>query len=198
MMHRFIAFSIALAIGFSAYYSAAAAQSSASDPKFAAKPADGAPDELHHFAPMIGRWAIEDWALGADGEWVAGAGADWDFWYGMDGWAVLDLWVRPGREVDTASPDDRFVGMNIRLWDTAAQQWRMTWVYKQPGPAQRLEATSTPDEINMTRHDPESGALIERIRFYNMTGDSFDWIMTQPDENGDWRGVYKLKGTRKP
>jgi hypothetical protein len=166
--------------------------------RFAARPAEDAPAALAHFEPLIGRWEITDWTKDEDGNWVEGTGADWDFWYALDGWAVQDLWVRPGRDTELDDEKKRFIGTNLRMWDPAAEAWKMSWIFKGPGAPQNWTATSTPDEIVMSFTPPGAEEPAQRIRFFNMTGDSFDWMMTARGDDGEWAEAYKIRGVRKP
>jgi hypothetical protein len=168
----------------------------AEHPKSVGTPADGAPEELEHFRNLIGNWSIQDWTKTSEGEWTEGPGADWDFWYAMKGWAVQDLCVRPGMNTDMEDPSQRFIGTNIRVWDSQIGKWKMSWIFNQTGAPQAWEATSTPEEIAMTFTPPGTTEPSRRVRFYNMTGTQFDWHM-QALQDGNWNDVYRLKGTRK-
>ncbi len=165
--------------------------------KYEVVPTEGAPEQLSRFAPLIGRWKIEDWSKDKEGNWVESTGADWDFWFALDGWAVQDLWVQPGYDVELEDPTKRFVGTNVRVWNTAAEQWKMSWIYSPPGAPQNWIATSTPEEIDMEFTPPGAEQSARRIKFFNMTGDHFDWMMYTRGEDDAWVEAYKIRGVRK-
>lgn len=164
----------------------------------ASSPHPDAPEALSHFAPLIGRWAVKDWTRDANGDWVEGPGADWEFAYAMDGWAVEDTWVQPPRDAALKPGAQRFYGVNVRAWDPASGDWKMTWIHTRAGDPQTWRATSTPDEIVMTLTPPGADAPQRRITFFDMTGDTFDWRMELAGEDGGWREAYRIHGDRKP
>jgi len=158
-----------------------------------------APEQLSHMRNMIGRWAIKDQSLGQDGSWTDGPGADWDFYYTLDGYAIEDIWVQPPRAVDVDDEKTRTVGVNIRKYDPDADKWVMAWITKAPGGVQTFSATSTDEELVMVEDVPSAQGSIRRITFYNMTGATFDWRMeVSSDDGANWREIYRIKGTLKP
>ncbi len=159
---------------------------------------DDAPAELAHMENMIGRWAIEDWALGQDGEWAPGVGADWDFYYTLDGYAIEDIWVQPPRSVAVDDETKRTVGVNLRKYDPVAKKWVMAWLTKGAGDVQTFSATSDDQQLVMLEDKQNAQGSIRRITFYNMVGPTFDWRMEiSRDEGETWNEVYRIKGTRK-
>jgi len=155
-----------------------------------------APAPLSHFAPMIGRWVITDWSPNETGAWIEGSGADWDFAYVMDGWAVQDVWVKPGRATAVDDPSQRTIGTNVRLWDDANDRWKMSWIRTSAGEPQTWYAQSTAEEIVMTLTLPGQDAPRRRITFYDMTGETFDWRMEAAGEDGAWSEIYRIHGER--
>jgi len=159
---------------------------------------ENAPAELSHLKNMIGEWAIEDSILQADGSWAPGPGADWDFYYTLDGYAFEDIWVQPPRAVSVEDETKRTVGVNIRKYDPVAEKWVMAWLTKGPGVVQTFSATSNEDELVMVEDEVNAQGYIRRITFYNMTGDTFDWRMeASTDEGETWAEAYRIKGTKK-
>lgn len=190
-------FAASICVSFFAVGPVAATEPQEAGSKYDAVPTEGAPEQLSHFAPLVGRWKIEDWSKDKEGNWVESTGAEWDFWYALDGWAVQDLWVKPGYNVEVDDPTKRIIGTNVRVWDTKAEKWMMSWIHTAPGAPQTWTATSTPEEIDMEFTPQGAEESVRRIKFFNMSGDHFDWMMYVRGEDGEWAEGYKIRGTRK-
>lgn len=160
-------------------------------------PNENAPPELSHMANMIGEWAIADSVRQQDGSWADGTGADWDFYYTLDGYAIEDIWVKPARATAVDDESSRTVGVNIRKYDPEAQQWVMAWLTKAPGGVETFTATSDDEQVVMLADAPNAQGQLRRITFYNMTGDSFDWRLEWSTDGEQWTEVYRIRGTRK-
>jgi len=155
-----------------------------------------APAQLAHMAPLIGHWDMRDWSRNADGEWVEGPGADWTFWWALDGYAVQDLWVAPGRDVAVDDPAKRQVGTNVRRVDPETGAWEMAWLTRAAGPTLRFTAESDGDTIVMRSVEPHFTGAPTRVTFYDMTGDSFDWTLERAADGETFVEILRLKGTR--
>jgi len=174
----------------------AAAALTLANPAAADGPNDNAHANLRHMAPLIGQWDITDYNLSPEGEWVEGSGADWSFWWALDGYAVQDLWIAPGYDVALDDETRRSVGTNIRRVDPATGEWEMAWLTKASGPTLRFTAKSTEDEVVMESVEPHFTGAPTRITFYNMTGDSFDWTLERAADGETYTAIYKIEGTR--
>ena len=157
-------------------------------------PHPDAPEQLAHMAPLIGAWDITDYNRNAEGDWVEGNGADWTFYYALDGWAIQDLWVAPGYDTETAQ---RQIGSNIRRVDPRTGDWEMAWITNGSGPTLRFTATSTEDEVVMQSVAPHFTGAPSRITFFNMEDDSFDWKLERAADGETYIEIYRIRGARK-
>lgn len=160
-------------------------------------PNENAPPELSHMQNMIGDWAIADQVRQQDGSWADGPGADWDFYYTLDGYAIEDIWVKPARATPVDDEAQRVVGVNIRKYDPEAEQWVMAWLTKAPGGVQTFSATSDEEKVVMRNDVTPPQGQMRRITFYNMTGENFDWRLELSSDGEAWTEVYRIHGTRK-
>ncbi len=153
---------------------------------------EAAPEALGHMAPLIGDWHIEWQSLDENGEVQASGEADWHWRWILDGHAVQDVWLNPSLSQEV---ERRFRGTNLRTFNSETGQWEMIWVTNQPpGGATHYTATSTPERIEM---HPVEAPQSNRIIFYNMTGDHFDWVSEDSADGGEsWTPTLRITGER--
>lgn len=158
-----------------------------------------APNELLHWQKMIGDWTTTEESLKPDGSgWAPSKGADWNFYWALNGWAIQDDYTSPPITTVVSDEKKRQIGTNIRVFDAEKQQWLMTWVTKTGKVADKYTATSDDKSIVMLSVKPNNRGKMQRITFFNMTGKTFSWKLefSTPKSN-KWLEVYRIFGTRK-
>src|SRR5687768_8704513 len=80
-------------------------------------------------------WLVGDWELDVLHYWghdVASRGVKGEVHAGwiLEGRAVQDVWIMPRRSDRTAMLDKNFnmYGTTLRVWDSALEAWRITWL----------------------------------------------------------------------
>lgn len=135
----------------------------------------GAPEGLAPFRPLIGSWDLTVVDHDRDGSSTTRQG-EWHFSWGLDGRALIDVWVTPSRATRGADGQGEW-GMSVRFFDPDSDSILSTWL----GPFNRVvfpfQANAASDTITLTRHK-EDGATI-RWQFSDITPDSFVWRHTE-------------------
>ena len=152
-------------------------------------------EQTKQFAPLLGEWTITDSSLDKEGNWQAGAGADWNWYTILDGHAIQDDWIQPSLSKDIDNSKRQF-GTNIRIYNPKKNQWEMAWASNGGKKIDTFTAVGSEGKIIMTGF--YSGANT-RITFYNMQANSFDWKM-EFQSNTDaslWKEVYRIHGERR-
>jgi len=153
---------------------------------------EAAPAELAHWDAMIGDWRTSWESLGPDGE-ISGSGeTEWNWRWALDGFAVQDMWISPARDAD--APNGRLFGTNLRIYNGQTGLWEMAWANNRESKVDTYSATSDGERIVMSPDENPDG---ERIIFYNMTGETFDWVSETSADGGEtWRPTFRIHGVR--
>jgi len=157
-------------------------------------PAPGVAETMAAWDFLIGNHTV-DLRLWQDGAWTDPvATATWNGWWGLGGHAIVDEWFGPQRP--DGSPGNN--GVNVRVWDTDAGLWRMTWQQTRGATAAIYESQVRDDGfMHMWQTDPAEEQ--ESDAWFEITGDN-TWIRVQRthDENGEWVNQFRLDATRTP
>ena len=118
-------------------------------------PADGA--ALDDFGRFVGAWRLDWRGLGPDGVWHRAIGELHVGWV-LDGRAVQDVWIVPGRgEPGAGVPPLAFHGTTVRFPHPDGDRWLSTWM------------------------DPVNGRV---RRFTDVRPDSFTWSAESSRDGG--------------
>jgi len=153
---------------------------------------------LQLFGQFVGTWETRIAHLGPDGSPVSEVGGEWEFSYGLDGRAVLDVWRVPARTARTAGGDGdddarREVGLCVRIWDLRLQLWRFTFHSTATTTVLHLYAHGIGADIVMERAEPDR---LERWVFHDIRPDTFSWRSEVSRDGGPWRPVQTLTARR--
>ncbi len=145
--------------------------------------------DIEQFGRYLGDWNIQDWQLAPDGaSWIEQQGARWNFTCLGNGVAVQDFWM----------PNAGGVGTNLRVYNSATENWDITWaVTGQTGIAHIGAKQDENGNIVMhyisPRQNPE-----RRITFFPPDETGWNWSLeVSTDKGATWREVYKIKATRR-
>jgi hypothetical protein len=156
-------------------------------------------NENNPFAKLVGNWTIKDFTLTKSGEWQELGGADWNFYWILDGAAIQDDWISPGMS-KPAPENGRQLGTNIRIFNPKTSEWEMAWISNGGKKLENFSAKNIKDTVVM---NGDYQGIPTRITFYNIRKNHFSWKMERPKKNDkgeltdDWRVIYKIEGTRK-
>ena len=133
-------------------------------------------ERLSMFEPLIGSWDLAVTDYDKTGQMRASR-AEWHFSWGLDGRAVLDVWISPRRDAaDRRDPRDGprpEWGLSVRFYDPDGDQWRSTWIGPGQGLIRVFTAIPTSDGLRLTQVD-ETG-IETRWTFLELTQASFRW-----------------------
>jgi len=153
-----------------------------------------APEETKQFSFLIGdykvhlhRWQGEDWSPA-----LPGVTARWNGWHGLDGMAVVDEWFNP----DPAQNPDAPRGVNVRMYDTDAEEWDMMWIATSGNQVQDLRAKVIDGVLTMWQAYPDRPNF--RATFEIEDEDHWARIAFAKDDEGEWVKTFKLAATRIP
>jgi hypothetical protein len=159
-----------------------------------------APPETEQFGRLAGIWDVEMAIRRDDGSWPEADGllhAEWRFRYILDGWAVQDEWIAPAPHVPVeAGP--RQLGTNIRIYDPEAGHWEIAWISNTQQTLSTLEAVVEEGDIVMT--GTHASGLPQRVTFYDVTDDSFEWtleIQGMGEDPDAWLEVARIHADRR-
>lgn len=161
--------------------------------------AKGAPAELQHWGKLVGRWAVEGESLKRDGSgWEPSGDADWDFFWAFNGWGIQDNYTSPPLSQPLEDESTRQHGINLRIYNPETKQWVLTWLTtKSPKPSS-YTAKSTDSEVVMMSVEKDARGNHNRITFFDMTEDSFEWKLEWSQDKKSWLEVARIHGKRKP
>lgn len=126
---------------------------------------------LELFAPLIGTWSLVVENTAADGT-VQVTDGEWEFFWALDGRAVIDVWASPGPASRTAADTDGEWGMTVRFFDPKIDAYRSTWHGPARGWVIPFILTRTEDGFGLVG-DRDGTAL--RWVFSDIASDSFRW-----------------------
>lgn len=155
---------------------------------------ENAPPETEQFAFLIGdykihlhKWLGEDWSPAQPG-----VTARWNGWYGLGGMAIVDEWFNP----DPAQNPDAPRGVNVRMYDSEAEEWDMMWIATSGHQVQDLRARMEEGVLTMWQEYPDRPDFL--AEFYIEDENHWARISYTKDDAGEWVKVYKLAATRIP
>ena len=136
--------------------------------------------------------------------------AQFDFWVGS--WALTSGGKQTGtntitKEYDGAVIMERFVGtaatalqgMSVSVFDKNTGQWRQTWVDNQGAYLDFVGGFADEKMILSRRTTLQGTDVVQRMVWFNITPDSFDWNWERSDDDGaTWTTVWPIHYVRQP
>jgi len=74
----------------------------------------------------------------------------------------------------------------------------LSWLTTAAKKPMNLTAASNDTEIVMLRDDKDPKGNYSRIKFFDITDNTFEWKLEWSADRESWREVYRIHGTRKP
>jgi hypothetical protein len=154
------------------------------------------PEAADAYGWLVGSWELE--CLHYRGASVSIPGEAHFAWV-LEGRAVQDVWIMPGRAARAAESDrsDNMYGTTLRVWDSSIQAWRIYW--------RNPVHNHFEDQIGRWSGEEvvQVGVRVDgtptRWRFTEITHDSFHWLgeALQPDgRNWKLEGEFRAKRVR--
>ena len=151
-------------------------------------PAPQAPEKIRQFHFMIGQHDVDLHAWNGHA-WTPPRpqGAQWNGWYGLSGMAVYDEWIDP-------DANRGGLGVNVRVYDQANEQWKMMWVATWTLQVQDLRAALVDGVLTMWQVYPERPGW--KAEFSVLDAHSWQRVDYNQDAQGVWQPGFKLVATR--
>jgi hypothetical protein len=144
------------------------------------------------FNSLIGNWRIEDETLSANGQWLAGQGADWNWYKILDGNAIQDDWIAPSMSTKVEKGKRQF-GTNIRIYNPEKGLWEMAWIASTGKKLDTFTAVEDSEKIVMSGFYAGADS---KITFFNINNKSFEWKLELQQADKSWLEVYRIKGSK--
>jgi hypothetical protein len=142
-------------------------------------PADGA--ALDDFGRFVGAWRLDWRGLGPDGAWHRATGELHVGWV-LDGRAVQDVWIVPGRgEPGAGVPPLAFHGTTVRFPHPDGDRWLSTWMDPVNGRVRRFTGRAQGADVELLSDDEDPWL---RWRFTDVRPDSFTWSAESSRDGG--------------
>ncbi|CAM3391278.1 hypothetical protein KIPE111705_06070 [Kibdelosporangium persicum] len=140
--------------------------------------------ELMLFGQFAGSWDVEVTDHFEDGTTRTMTG-EWHFGWALQGRAIQDVWIVPGREY----------GMTVRFYDPRISAWRSTWIGPASGYVQQFVARQEGAEIVLSGQQAD-GRLVRWI-FSSITAESFHWRNVISSDGQVWRCRQEMNVVRR-
>jgi hypothetical protein len=131
-----------------------------------------------------------------------------DFWLGdwEATWQTADDETKRGRNSITSSlggcvilenfdgrPGNALIGMSVSVYDQNAKKWKQTWVDNSGGYLD-FSGDFTDGQMALTREfSTPKGKRIQRMVWYNIGEDEFDWDWKISDDDGkSWKVAWQI------
>ncbi len=161
-----------------------------------------APVELEQFGRLAGIWITEQELRQMDGSWVTETPGLWVWKYGIDGFAVQDLWYQNEanlpRYMGNLGRDYLLTAM--RVFDVRQGKWQVYWLANGGGksPGEDFGTfTASLEEERLVMSGPPSDFGLQRVIFSDFTEDSFQWQSEFSRDKGEtWTAVMRVRAKR--
>lgn len=159
--------------------------------------ADDAHPNINQFGRLVGAWYIEQEVRAEDGSWQSVSDAEWNFRYALGGYAIQDEWIQPPRSHDTAEDDSRQYGTNIRVYDAESDSWQVIWASNDQSTFTSYTAVANVEgNVVMQGSDPERPGIVQKITYYGIEEDSWQWKMEFSGDEVNWLEVARITAFR--
>lgn len=156
------------------------------------------PESADCYGWLIGSWELDVRRYGVDVSALALKG-EAHFGWVLEGRAVQDVWIMPrmpGRRSGLGKSNNMY-GTTLRVWDSALEAWRVTWINPVTGARDELVGRWSGKDIVQIGTNA-SGTPI-RWSFTEITPDSFRWTGEVLETDGHtWRieGEFRARRMR--
>jgi len=161
-----------------------------------------ASSEVAQWGKMAGNWQVVATVFDQDGQVTGEIIGEWNWSYILNGHAIQDVYIVPGREEQTDASLAYFYDTNIRSFNYQKKKWDVAWINTRHEDLQLWEAEQVNDTMVMRPNRPYMDAqvgegVIRIITFYNMTETHFSWKEDRSEDGGEtWFVSIKIEGTK--
>jgi hypothetical protein len=164
--------------------------------------AGGRSPEIPESADAYG-WLVGSWHLDVLHYWTVDVSArgltgEVHFAWVLEGRAVQDVWIMPRRPDRIGDVDQKMnmYGTTLRVWDSAIQAWRITWINPAADHVEEQIGRKTSEGIVQLGLRRDGSPT--RWRFTDITHDTFHWLGESLQADGrTWLLEGEFRATRK-
>jgi hypothetical protein len=144
---------------------------------------------------LLGDWNVDVVDYDPDGSRRTTNG-EWHFAWVLEGRAIQDVFIVPPRGAREGQPiQGNRCGTTVRVYDPAADVWRITWINPVSGAINTLMGRKQGEEIVQEGKDADGS--LNRWIFSDVTAQSFRWRgEVSTDEGKTWRLGAEFFGRR--
>ncbi|RPI16787.1 MAG: DUF1579 domain-containing protein [Ignavibacteriae bacterium] len=134
--------------------------------------------------------------------WVGEWNAEWDGENGAIGTGTNTITKIIGScavQENFSTSDQTFIGTSLSVYSPARKMWLQTWVDNM-GSYLDFTGGMEGDKMILSRKakDKDGNNILQRMVFYNITKDNFDWNWEASKDDGkNWELKWKIKYKRK-
>jgi len=154
---------------------------------------DTAGSSRNDFDFLLGEWDVQITRYAPDGTATQREGS-WSARSHVGGKIIEDLFVERADEADAAA-------MTLRTYCAETQRWEMVylWADRPASGVSSFVGSRVGDEMHlrMQRRNAEGGVVRSRIRFFEITSDSFSWDHRTSGDNGETWSLATLLTVRR-
>ncbi|MGD2034043.1 MAG: putative glycolipid-binding domain-containing protein [Bacteroidales bacterium] len=121
---------------------------------------------------LIGSWDAKVIDYKKDGTKITQEG-EWHFAWVLEGRAIQDVWIVPGRGNRNTIEEGNRYGTSLRVFNPEKQLWELTWLNPVTGAFDRLEGKEIDGELVYEGTDKEGN--LQRWTFKEIKQNSFHW-----------------------
>lgn len=153
-----------------------------------------APD-LGLYGRFVGHWDFRVENHPDNGPVVEGEG-EWVFGWALEGRAIQDVWIVPGRDRrDARAPSPGPIGTTLRFPEPGKASWQVIWANPVSNTVLRMSAREVAGEIVQEGRDDEGQAF--RWVFHDIAPDSFRWRAEELGTDGRWKLRQRMQVRRR-
>lgn len=150
-------------------------------------------DKMAPFAPLIGDWDVDITNYAPDGTATVVIG-EWHFGWGLDGRAIVDIWIAPRRELRGPEHAGSW-GITIRFYDPAIDAWRSTWLEQSHAVVMPFIGHLIDGEIVL--EGSFTPGTLSRWIFSEIAAETFHWRSVESiDDGATWRLEQEMAARR--
>ncbi len=152
---------------------------------------------VSQFGQLVGNWRIEQQVRQQDGSWEEVDPAEWHFRYALGGHAVQDYWIQPPGSAPLTPGVIRQYGTNIRIYDPLSDSWRIVWAASDQSTFTMYSARANErGELVMTGDDATRPGVTQRITYFDIADDQWQWRMEFSRDDENWVEVARIRASR--
>ena len=146
---------------------------------------------------FLGCWTTSEESLTTDGStWEPARPAEWRFERSFDGLGIMDTYTSPPPSISVQDELSRQRGINLRIFDPNKGHWVATWLTTASTVPVNFIATPSAETMVMEATTANPQGLHNRITFFDVTKDSFEWKLELSRDRREWTEAYRIHGKR--